>query len=225
MNENVFTVEARALAVRFFDRPIFQDLHLTVAAGSTVALTGRSGEGKTTLLHVLAGLLEPTEGSVKIHGKDPYAMSETDASTFRLRNLGFVFQSADLVPELTLQENVALPSLLAGGKRKPAMAAALELLSEMGIDDDTARRKPVQVSGGQQQRCAIARAVSTSPQVIFADEPTGALDAETTQAVLDLLLDKVRTLGTTLIVVTHDADVAGAMDRQLELREGTLYEC
>lgn len=218
-------IEAHSLGVRFSDQRIFSDISLSIIPGRTVAITGRSGEGKSTLLYALAGLLDQCEGEVKIRGKNPYAMSTAEASTFRLENLGFVFQTADLVPELTLQENVALPTLLSGKSRKKSMLAALQLLEEMGIDRKTAQRRPGFVSGGQRQRAAIARALSNAPQVIFVDEPTGALDAQTTQTVLQLLVEETTRRGATLVAVTHDSEVANAMDRTLELREGALHEC
>jgi putative ABC transport system ATP-binding protein len=192
---------------------------LDVPAGQFTAVMGPSGSGKSTLMHLLAGLDAPDAGSVHIAGEDITRMSDRQLTRLRRRHIGFVFQSFNLLPTLTAEENVALPLAIAG--RKPDRAALDALLERMGL---SSRRdhKPAQLSGGQQQRVAVARALITRPTVLFADEPTGNLDSAAGAAVLGLLRDAVDTDGQTTVMVTHDARAAATADRVLFLADGRI---
>ena len=190
-----------------------------LAAGEVVALMGPSGSGKSTLLHCLAGILQPDSGTVEVAGNRLDAMSERQRSRFRLEHLGFVFQFGDLVPELTLRENVALPLQLTGSRYREAARRADELLAELDVAE-VADRRAGAVSGGQAQRAAVARALVTRPRVLFADEPTGSLDTASGQQVLDSLVRLARDLGTTVLIVTHDHRVAAHADRLVTMRDG-----
>jgi putative ABC transport system ATP-binding protein len=191
----------------------------TVDAGTSVAITGPSGCGKSTLLGVIGGLAVPTAGAVRIGGEEVSALPERRRSDFRRTHVGFVYQADNLLPFLTVVENVALQSALdgrAGGADRP-----LELLERLDLAEQ-AHRLPDHLSGGQRQRAAVARAVVHRPEVILADEPTGALDAANAAAVIDLLLEVHRDIGATLVMVTHDRDAARRMDRRIRLRDGRV---
>lgn len=192
--------------------------------GENISIVGRSGEGKSTLLHALAGLLTPEEGSILINGRNLADLSTQEQDVLRLSEVGYVFQFSELVPELTLVENVMLPRYVRGEPRKKVQRDALDLLAGVGIDSDTAHRRPALVSGGQAQRAAIARALSIEPTVLLADEPTGALDPATSESVLATLLEQTQHRGTCLIMVTHDEEVSQTTHRRLELRGGRLHE-
>ncbi|KQB83620.1 ABC transporter ATP-binding protein [Corynebacterium oculi] len=203
---------------------ILSHLDLLAYPGESISIMGRSGEGKTTLLHTLAGLLTPEEGNVYVSGRSLSGLSAGEYDTLRLSEIGYVFQFSELVPELTLVENVMLPRYVRGEPRKELRRNALDLLASVGIDHDTAHRRPAFVSGGQAQRAAIARALSIEPTVLLADEPTGALDPATSESVLAALLEQTRCMGTCLIMVTHDEEVSRTTHRRLELRGGRLHE-
>lgn len=198
---------------------ILADVHLKIAAGERVAIVGASGAGKSTLLALLAGLDEPTSGHVWLNGAELTALDEDGRAAVRARHVGFVFQSFHLVPSLTAIENVMLPLELAG--RPNARAAAAEVLEKVNL---TARREhyPRQLSGGEQQRVAIARAFVTQPAVLFADEPTGNLDAVTGERIIELLFDLNRAARTTLVIVTHDQAIARRCDRVIRIEAGRL---
>jgi putative ABC transport system ATP-binding protein len=200
---------------------ILDDVSLAVAAGETVAVVGASGAGKSTLLALLAGLDEPSAGSVWLEGVELSALDEDGRAEMRARHVGFVFQSFHLVPALTAHENVMLPLELAG--RRDARAAARSVLEQVGRGP---RRGPYprQLSGGEQQRVAIARAFVTRPAVLFADEPTGNLDTATGARVIDLLFDLNAANGTTLVLVTHDRTIAARCNRLIELDAGKLVK-
>ena len=185
--------------------------------GSFTAVMGPSGSGKSTFLHCAAGLDRPSSGSVLLDGQELSAMSERKLTELRRERIGFVFQAFNLLPALTVLENVTLPLRLAG--RKPKRAAALDVLARVGLDGKTNRR-PAELSGGQQQRVAIARALITRPAVVFGDEPTGALDTTTSREVLSLLRETVRQAGLTVIMVTHDPVAAAYADRVVFLADG-----
>jgi putative ABC transport system ATP-binding protein len=192
---------------------------LTVAAGSSVAITGPSGSGKSTLLGLLGGLALPTAGAVRIGGQELSSLPERRRSAFRRAHVGFVYQADNLLPFLTVAENVGLQLALdpaATGVHRP-----LDLLGRLGLADQ-AQRLPDHLSGGQRQRAAVARAVVHRPAVILADEPTGALDVQNATAVIDLLLEVQRELGATLVMVTHDLGAASRTDRRIELRHGRV---
>jgi putative ABC transport system ATP-binding protein len=191
----------------------------TVDAGSSVAIVGPSGCGKSTLLGVLGGLALPTAGVVRIGGEEISSLSERRRSEFRRTHVGFVYQADNLLPFLTVVENVALQLALTGASA--AAERPLDLLDRLGLAD-VADRLPDHLSGGQRQRAAVARAVVHRPQVVLADEPTGALDAANAAGVLDLLLEVQREIEATLVIVTHDRDAAGRMDRRIGLRDGRV---
>jgi putative ABC transport system ATP-binding protein len=192
---------------------------LEVPAGQFTAVMGPSGSGKSTLMHLLAGLDTPDAGSVRIAGEDITRMSDRELTRLRRKHIGFVFQSFNLLPTLTAEENVTLPLAIAG--RKPAPEVLDALLERMGLAD---RRdhKPSQLSGGQQQRVAVARALICTPTVLFADEPTGNLDSAAGAGVLQLLRDAVDADGQTTVMVTHDARAAAIADRVLFLADGRI---
>jgi len=194
---------------------------LEIAAGESVAIMGPSGSGKTTLLHCLAGILPPTSGQVIWNGRDLAGMSDGDRTALRRHDFGFVFQSGQLLPELPADENAALPLMLGGVPRHQAVAAAREWLGYLGLAGMEDRR-PGELSGGQAQRVAIARALTCSPGVIFADEPTGALDQHTGQEVLRVLRDATQQTGASLVVVTHDEQVAAWCSRTVRMRDGLV---
>jgi len=191
----------------------------TVASGSSVAITGPSGGGKSTLLGVIGGLAQPTSGRVKIGNSQISEMSERDRSDFRRSHIGFVYQADNLLPFLTLLENVGLQLALNG--KASGTGKSLAVLANLGLAG-LAYRLPDHLSGGQRQRASVARAIVNEPQIILADEPTGALDAANAVGVIDLLLGMQREIGATLIMVTHDRDAASRLDRQIDLRDGRV---
>ena len=195
---------------------------ISIERGEFVAIMGPSGCGKSTLLNLLAGLDRPTAGEVWLDGQRIDGLSETDLARLRRRKVGFVFQFFNLVPTLSAVENVELPLLLVGRRRKDARRSASDLLSELGIGDRAAAA-PVQLSGGQQQRVALARALANRPDIVLGDEPTGNLDSATAREVLGLLR-AARERGQTLLLVTHDARVAAAADRVITLRDGLVTD-
>jgi putative ABC transport system ATP-binding protein len=213
-------LEARALVKSYGPTPALRGLSLTIAAGEVVAVTGASGSGKSTLLHCLAGITVPEAGEVHYDGTRLDSMSERDRSVLRRGPFGIVFQFGQLVPELTAEENVALPLLLARHPRTASMTAARSWLARFDVAD-LAGARPAQLSGGQSQRVAVARALVTEPRVVFADEPTGALDSLAAEQVLGQLLRVVRESGTTVVLVTHDARVAAYADREVTVHDGT----
>lgn len=215
-------VEARSLEYRVPDRPILRGADLSVRPGETVAIIGPSGAGKTTLLRCLAGIASPASGEVWLAGRPLHRLSPSQRAAVRLRAVGFVFQFAELLPELTVRENVQLPLLLQGVPRRTTRAYADELLAAVGLPD-RGDGSPAELSGGEAQRVAVARALAHRPSVVLADEPTGALDESTAARVLDLLLQLVEERGAALIVVTHNPRVAERMAVVYELREGRLH--
>ncbi len=201
---------------------ILKDIDLTVHKGETVAIIGASGSGKSTLLHLLGTLDRATSGSVLFEGRDLAAFSAEEAAAFRNRELGFVFQFHHLLPEFTAVENVAMPAVIAGMPKEKALKMASESLEKFGLGHR--RDHSVQtLSGGERQRAAIARATLMEPKVLLADEPTGNLDEKTGELVAEALKALNRDLGMTLVVVTHNRELAAGMDRSLELKAGELY--
>ena len=195
---------------------------LTIASGESVAIMGPSGSGKSTLLHCLSGVLAPDDGPVLFAGEDLTRMSDAQRSHLRLSQFGFVFQDGQLIPELPARENVALPLLLTGTRRRTALAKADEVLAKIGIPD-LADRRPSDMSGGQAQRVAIARALAANPRVVFADEPSGALDQATGHEVMQLLTATAAQAGASLVMVTHDPAVARWCSRLVEIRDGLVH--
>lgn len=198
---------------------VLDGLDFTLHAGEFVVVTGPSGSGKSTLLHIAGGLDAPDEGTVAVAGQDMWEMSTGARAAFRRRNLGFVFQFFNLVPALSAVENVSLPLVLDGVPARSADARALELLQRVGLGD-RARHRPAELSGGQMQRVAVARALVAQPSIILADEPTGNLDSHSSTAVLDLLRALSGEDGAAVVLVTHDQTAAGYGSRELHLVDG-----
>ncbi|MCW0212614.1 MAG: ABC transporter ATP-binding protein [Pseudonocardia sp.] len=209
------------LTKRFGATTVLSDVDVSVAPGETVAITGPSGSGKSTLLHCLAGILRPDEGVVRLGAERVDTLSEGARTALRLQRMGFVFQFGQLLPELPAVENVALPLMLAGASRRAAVHRAASWFPALGLAGLELRR-PGQLSGGQEQRVAIARALVAEPAVVFADEPTGALDSTTGRQVVELLCGLAVRTGAALVVVTHDPDVAAACHRTVALRDGRV---
>ena len=197
------------------------DVDLTIAAGESVAIMGPSGSGKTTLLHCLAGILRPTAGSVTWRGADITALSDARRTVLRREDFGFVFQSGQLLPELPAVENVALPLMLAGTSRRDACTVASRWIDHLGLGGLQDRR-PGELSGGQAQRVAIARALVGAPGAVFADEPTGALDRATGHDTMQVLTESTHAAGATLVVVTHDPEVARWCSRTIQMQDGRI---
>jgi putative ABC transport system ATP-binding protein len=212
---------AHDLVKYFGPTPALRGVSLTIAAGEVVAITGPSGSGKSTLLHCLSGILLPDDGEVLYAGAQLDAQTDARRSELRRTEFGILFQFGQLVPELTAAENVALPLLLNGTRRGAALAAARAALDGLGVGELAAKR-PGEMSGGQGQRVALARALVIAPRVVFADEPTGALDSLAGEQVLAGLVRLAKERGTTVVMVTHDAAVAAYADREFVMRDGLL---
>ena len=202
---------------------IFKNINLIVEKGEALAIVGASGSGKSTLLHLMGALDTPSTGVVAFDGQDMALMSPDQKAAFRNKTLGFVFQFHHLLPEFSALENVVMPAVIGGARRAAALPEARAMLERVGLAD-RADSKTATLSGGERQRVAIARAVLLRPRVLLADEPTGNLDETTGAQVGEMLRELNRELGMTLVVVTHNSDLAASMDRGLELRAGALYE-
>jgi putative ABC transport system ATP-binding protein len=203
------------------EHSVLRGVDLELARGEFVALHGRSGSGKSTLLNLIGGIDSPSAGTVQVLGRDLARISERERTRLRRGGIGFVFQFFNLIPTLTLEENLLLPIELAGRASAARRARALELLGEVGLADRR-RSFPDSLSGGEQQRAALARALAQEPELVLADEPTGNLDDESAAEVLALLRRLLRPAGKTLLLATHAAEAARLCDRVLELREGRL---
>jgi putative ABC transport system ATP-binding protein len=214
-------IEAREVMRSFGQTPALRGATVAVAPGEILAIMGPSGSGKSTLLHCLCGILTPDAGEVHYAGERLDTQPDARRSALRRTDFGIVFQFGQLVPELTAAENVALPLLLGGTRRGPALAAARAALERLGIGA-LAPNRPGEMSGGQGQRVALARALVTSPRVLFADEPTGALDSLAGEQVLAGLVRLAREQGSAVVMVTHDAAVAAYADREVVMRDGAL---
>ena len=204
-------------------REVLRSVSLKIQEGQIVALLGRSGSGKSTLLNLLAGIDEPSSGSIRIAKTRLNELDEHQRTLFRRKNIGFVFQSFNLIPTLTVEENLLLPMELNGESAKIAKARVAELMQELGLEDRL-ESFPDRLSGGEQQRVAIARALIHDPNLVLADEPTGNLDRQTGEQALRLFRELIQKAGKTMIVATHSSDVLGIADRVISLEEGKLIE-
>ena len=216
-------LRARGLHKSFGPTPALRGVDVSVDPGEVLAVMGPSGSGKSTLLHCLAGILTPESGEVHFDGKRIDRMPDRQRSQLRRTVFGFVFQFGQLVPELPVLENIALPLLLAGRRRRPAMSAAWPWLARLGLDG-LANRLPGELSGGQGQRVAIARALISGPRLLFADEPTGSLDSVAADEVMELLVTTAKAERAGIVVVTHEARVAAYADRRVTVRDGRVVQ-
>ncbi len=205
------------------DLQVLRGIGLHVNAGDTVSLVGKSGVGKSTLLHILGTLDTPTSGSVQLGGVSIFDLPEQELAAFRNANIGFIFQFHHLLPEFTALENVMMPRLISGGSKQDARQKAQALLERVGLAD-RATHRPAELSGGEQQRVAIGRALVMEPRLVLADEPTGNLDTETSEEIHKLIETLNQETGISFLIATHNRDLAGRMQRQLELTRGDLKE-
>lgn len=219
--EGACLIEARDIALSFGETPALRGASVSVAPGEILAIMGPSGSGKSTLLHCLAGILVPESGEISFRGQRVDTMREEERSTLRRDHFGFVFQFGQLVPELSAEENVALPLLLRGVRRTEALKEARSWFDRLGLDG-LATHRSGEMSGGQAQRVALARALVVHPEILFADEPTGSLDSLNGELVMELLTTATREQGTTVIVVTHEPRVAAYADREVIVRDGKV---
>lgn len=213
-------IKAQGINKSFGELKVLKNVDFEVEKGEIVSIVGASGAGKTTFLQILGTLLSPDSGSLEIAGLKTGG-SDKELAEFRNRHLGFVFQSHHLLPEFTALENVCIPALIAGRTEKEAKKKAAELLEKVGLAD-RAEHKPAQLSGGEQQRVAIARALINAPDVLLADEPTGNLDSNTKQDIHNLLFELRKSLGQSIVIVTHDKELAQLCDRSLEMKDGSF---
>ncbi|MCK5680015.1 ABC transporter ATP-binding protein [bacterium] len=220
-------IEAISLKKSFFlDKrkiPVLRDLNFTIKTGERIAICGESGTGKSTLLQIIGSLDKPCSGTIKIFGADIFTKSESELANWRNQALGFVFQFHHLLPEFTALENVMTPALINGESNSTAKKKATRLLEKVGLSKRL-KHKPGELSGGEQQRAAVARALVNRPSMVLADEPTGNLDARTAASVQDLFLDLNETHGTTFLIVTHNREMASRFHRRFQLRDGVLHQ-
>ncbi|MFI1924109.1 ABC transporter ATP-binding protein [Streptomyces sp. NPDC020377] len=214
-------LSAKGVDLFYGETPAVRHADISLRRGEVAAITGQSGSGKSSLLYCLAGVLPVARGEVCFEGRALGELDDEALSALRRERFGFVFQYGELLPELTVEENAALPLRLAGQRKAEALAVAGEVLSRLGLSD-LRQRRPSQVSGGQSQRIAVARALVHQPAVVFADEPTGSLDSANSTTVLDEFLSLARSLGTAVVLVTHDAQVASRADSRYTMRDGVL---
>lgn len=212
-------IEAHDIHKSFGQLEVLKGIDFSADKAETVSIMGASGTGKSTLLQILGTLSTPDSGSLMIDGEDVLKLRSDALASFRGRKIGFVFQAHHLLPEFTALENVMIPALIAGTSASTAKAEALRLLGSLGLKD-RASHKPAELSGGEQQRAAIARAIINRPSVLFADEPTGNLDSATKQEIHKVFFDLRDSIGQTIVIVTHDPQLASLCDRRLEMKDG-----
>ena len=214
-------IQVKDIYKSFDDLQVLKGVNLEVKKGEIVAIVGKSGAGKTTLLQIIGTLDRPTSGQVLIEGTDVFALNDTQLAAFRNKHIGFIFQFHQLLPEFTALENVCIPAMIAGHKPTDYQARAKQLLTELGLADRM-DHKPNALSGGEKQRVAAARALMMSPDIILADEPTGSLDEKNKKELSDLLLKLRKEYGQTILLVTHDKELAGIADRIIEIKDGVI---
>ena len=219
VNRTGSSLQARDIVLSFGETPALRGTRMSVASGEILAIMGPSGSGKSTLLHCLAGILVPESGEIWFDGRRIDILNEERRSALRRDHFGFVFQFGQLVPELSAEENVALPLLLRGVRRTQALQEARGWFARLGLEGMEQRRSG-EMSGGQGQRVALARGLVTRPQVLFADEPTGSLDSVTGELVMELMVSAAHEQGTTVVLVTHEPRVASYADREIVVRDG-----
>jgi putative ABC transport system ATP-binding protein len=219
VNRTGGSLQARDIVLSFGETPALRGTRMSVASGEILAIMGPSGSGKSTLLHCLAGILVPESGEIWFDGRRIDILNEERRSALRRDHFGFVFQFGQLVPELSAEENVALPLLLRGVRRTQALQEARGWFARLGLEGMEQRRSG-EMSGGQAQRVALARGLVTRPQVLFADEPTGSLDSVTGELVMELMVSAAHEQGTTVVLVTHEPRVASYADREIVVRDG-----
>jgi len=214
-------IEVKNIWKSFGELEVLKGVNLQVEKGEIVAIIGKSGAGKTTLLQIIGTLDRPTKGQVIIDGTDVFAMKDKDLAAFRNQHIGFIFQFHQLLPEFTALENVCIPAMIAREKESEYKARATQLLTDLGLGDRL-HHKPNALSGGEKQRVAAARALMMHPDIILADEPTGSLDTQNKKELSELLLKLRKEYGQTILLVTHDKELAGIADRIIEIKDGII---
>ena len=217
------TIKAEGIKKSFGDLLVLKGVDFEVDKAEVVSIMGASGAGKSTLLQILGTLMTPSSGSIEIDGKNVLAMGSKELSAFRNSKIGFVFQAHHLLPEFNALENVMIPALIGGKSRKTAAEEASRLLSEVGLSERMTH-KPTELSGGEQQRVAIARALINAPAILFADEPSGNLDSRTKEDIHNLFFSLREKFGQTIVIVTHDPDLAAMCDRTCVMKDGLFVE-
>ena len=216
-------IEVQDIHKSFGALEVLKGVNLRVKKGEIVAIVGKSGAGKTTLLQIIGTLDRPTKGKVLIEGNDVFSLNDRDLAAFRNRHIGFIFQFHQLLPEFTALENVCIPAMIAREKESDYRPRAEKLLRDLGLEDRMGH-KPNALSGGEKQRVAAARALMMNPNIILADEPTGSLDEKNKKELSDLLLQLRRKYGQTILLVTHDKELAGIADRVIEIKDGAMTD-
>lgn len=216
-------IQVRDISKSYGNLQVLSDINLDIMKSEIVSIVGPSGAGKTTLLQIIGTLERPDSGKVLYDGEDVMSLKDARLAKFRNRNIGFVFQFHQLLPEFTVVENVAMPALIGGSSRAAAFSKAKELIEYLGLAD-RANHKPAQLSGGERQRAAVARALVNSPRVVLADEPSGSLDSHNRRELHKLFFDLRRDMGHTFVIVTHDESLAADTDRIIHMRDGHITE-